>query len=157
MGYNCNWGNKIWNMNWGVSSLIFTSVHLLMWYDWSLYDIPNRTLLSPSRKQCWSVTADKPKVFIICSVEAKGANVQNISSIPWVVNVPLSTLCTYQFVTSTYPPSPPSPLTRAYHGHLTPSPREFDFRTTGRGGEFDTKLRKVGNLTVRTRRAKRKC
>ena len=40
-----------------------------------------------------------------------------------------------------------------------PLPRdwEFDFRTAVRGGEFDTKLRKVGNLTVRTRRAKRKC
>ena len=52
------------------------------------------------------------------------------------------------------------PLLQAYHGHLTPSLSpgigNLTLDRCGSGG-FDTKPRKVGNLTVRTRRAKRKC
>ena len=48
-------------------------------------------------------------------------------------------------------------IPRAFDTLPFPGSREFDFRTAVRGGEFDTKPRKVGNLTVRTRRAKRKC
>ena len=48
-------------------------------------------------------------------------------------------------------------ILRAFDTLPFPGSREFDFRTAGRGGEFDTKQQKVGNLTVRTRRAKRKC
>ena len=56
-------------------------------------------------------------------------------------------LCTYQFITSTSPRG-------AYNGHLTPSLSagvgNLTLEPLQGWGEFDTKPRKVGNLTVRT-------
>ena len=46
------------------------------------------------------------------------------------------------------PPPTHTGIPRAFDTLLFPGSREFDFRTAGRGGEFDTKPRKVGNLTV---------
>ena len=47
--------------------------------------------------------------------------------------LPHRTLCTYQFVTLTSPPGIP----RAFNTLPFSGSGEFDFRTAGRGGEFD--------------------